>query len=260
MRMVPNRPDPLIERDHFMQTLADLKAHSRFAELREKVETAGSDHTDVFGGTYQGGYYTQQNPDEFAALACLLLDRGPIDLYGEIGVAAGGTTRLMHELVGFNDGVLIDNGAHPNHKHFTHNVAKLPCHFIQGDSHAAYVFDTLRNYLSAGVKFDVVFIDGDHSYEGVKQDIELVLPYCTPDTLLIFHDTVACDGVGRAFGELLHPVANFISEDKHLGIGVARVGVNHAVQERSAASVHARQSPGDRPGIRVGDTEERQAA
>lgn len=247
-----------------MKTLADLKSHPRFAELREKVEQAGSDHVGVFGGTHEGGYYTQQNPDEFAALACYLLERcKPIGIYGEIGVAAGGTTRLIHELIGFDEAYLIDNGAHPNHKHFPNNISAFErkVWLELGDSHNPALSEKLEDFLFDDERFDVWFIDGDHSYEGVKQDIELVLPYCVSDTLLIFHDTSCCVGVKKAFEELPHPIANFISEDKHLGIGVARVGgMIHAVQIGSTAPVHALQPSDDRPRIRGGDTEERKAA
>jgi cephalosporin hydroxylase len=208
-----------------MRTIADLKSHPRFAELREKVEQAGSDSLDTFGGKFAGGYHVQQHPDEFGALLCFLLERcRPIGLYGEIGVAAGGTTRLIYEAVGFEKAVLIDDGSHPKHRFFPENTAALRhVHFIKGDSHSQYVADALRNGMSDGTAFDVAFIDGDHVYEGVKQDIELVRPYCTPATLLIFHDTVCCPGVHDAFGELEHKVAEFVG-DKQLGIGVARLG------------------------------------
>ena len=209
-----------------MLTIADLQSHPKFAEVAEKVKQAGSDSLDVFGGQHQGGYHVQQHPDEFAALVCLLLKRcRMIKLYGEIGVAAGGTTRLLWELVGFDRSVLIDDGNHPKHMYFAaQNVLGLPYQFIKGDSHSQYVADTLKNHLSGDAKFDVVFIDGDHSYDGVKQDIELVKPYCDAATLLVFHDTRACDGVKRAFEEFsdAQRLAEFVTGEKTLGIGVVR--------------------------------------
>jgi predicted O-methyltransferase YrrM len=39
-------------------------------------------------------------------------------------------------------------------------------------------------------KIDLLFIDGDHSYDGVKQDWELFSPYLSPFGIAIFHDTI----------------------------------------------------------------------
>ncbi len=36
---------------------------------------------------------------------------------------------------------------------------------------------------------DLIFIDGDHTFEGVKTDFELFQPYFTDKALVIFHDT-----------------------------------------------------------------------
>jgi predicted O-methyltransferase YrrM len=36
---------------------------------------------------------------------------------------------------------------------------------------------------------DLFFIDGDHTYSGVKRDFELFLPYMRPHGLILFHDT-----------------------------------------------------------------------
>src|SRR5262249_46382420 len=37
---------------------------------------------------------------------------------------------------------------------------------------------------------DLLFIDGDHSYEGVKHDWEAFSPFVQPFGLVIFHDTL----------------------------------------------------------------------
>jgi predicted O-methyltransferase YrrM len=36
---------------------------------------------------------------------------------------------------------------------------------------------------------DLLFIDGDHTFEGVRRDFELFRPWLTPNALVVFHDT-----------------------------------------------------------------------
>jgi predicted O-methyltransferase YrrM len=37
---------------------------------------------------------------------------------------------------------------------------------------------------------DMLFIDGDHSYDGVKRDWDLFMPHVSPFGLVVFHDTL----------------------------------------------------------------------
>lgn len=56
-----------------------------------------------------------------------------------------------------------------------------------------------------GRRFDLVFIDGDHSEDAVLRDIQSVLPLLRPGGLVVLHDT-NLDGVRRAaesFGTLV---------------------------------------------------------
>jgi predicted O-methyltransferase YrrM len=39
-------------------------------------------------------------------------------------------------------------------------------------------------------KIDLIFIDGDHSYEGVKADWDLFLPHLSEFAVVVFHDTI----------------------------------------------------------------------
>lgn len=200
-----------------------------FDEVRDEIRQSGTDELAYFlnGYTFEGGLSLQQNPDEFAALCLLLKERGPFENYMEIGSASGGTCLFLHHAVGFKNVLSLDDGNHRRAPEQKKNFAQIPNlkQFV-GDSHT----DDARRFLAENLrgKLDVAFIDGDHSYEGVWQDLQLTLPFCRRGTLVIFHDTVACDGVRdawqRAIDErLIRPVANFVGEEKPLGIGVGVV-------------------------------------
>ncbi len=55
----------------------------------------------------------------------------------------------------------------------------------------------------ADERFDMVFLDGDHTYEGVKADIEAWGPLVTVGGLLCGHDYTDHESVRRAVMELL---------------------------------------------------------
>lgn len=61
--------------------------------------------------------------------------------------------------------------------------------FIQGDSvEVSKIWESGK--LEAGKLIDVLFIDGDHSYEGCKRDIEAWVPFVKEGGTILFHD---CD-------------------------------------------------------------------
>lgn len=74
------------------------------------------------------------------------------------------------------------------------------CHFIRGDSHDDETFEKVHNLLGYKYftpkpilfkeepKIDFLFIDGDHSYEGVKQDFLDYSPLVKSGGLVCFHD------------------------------------------------------------------------
>jgi predicted O-methyltransferase YrrM len=62
-------------------------------------------------------------------------------------------------------------------------------HVIRGDSHDVLTVEDVRRRLPDGT-FDFLFIDGDHSYEGVRRDVELYSPLAASGALVAFHDIV----------------------------------------------------------------------
>ncbi len=210
-----------------IQTLKYVQEDAAFVALRNKIRDAGTDRLRHFknGYAFEGGLALQQNPDEFAALCLFLTKARPIRNYIEIGVASGGTCRFLRENVGFDRAFLLDDGKHPRAKEQGGNLASIEnLRIFIGDSHSPEAQAFLAAHMTE--KADVAFIDGDHSYEGVQADIDLVLPFCKPGTLLILHDTVACSGVKKAWRQLTktaNHLAEYIGAERPLGIGIAAV-------------------------------------
>ena len=69
---------------------------------------------------------------------------------------------------------------------------------------------TIRNTSEqAGIDFnkniDFIFIDGDHSYEGVKKDIDIWFPKLKSKGIIIMHDIGWAEGVNKVINENIHP-------------------------------------------------------
>ena len=87
-------------------------------------------------------------------------------------------------------------------------------HQITGDSHDPAV----ANRVKALGPFQFAFIDGDHTYDGAKQDWENYGPHCG---VVAFHDINCPDwGVKKLWNEIknAHPYAEYIGGE--MGIGV----------------------------------------
>ncbi len=63
-------------------------------------------------------------------------------------------------------------------------------HFLTEDSHEVSTFNKLKGILD-GKSVDFLFIDGDHSYEGVKRDWELYSPLVRKNGLIGVHDIIS---------------------------------------------------------------------
>lgn len=58
---------------------------------------------------------------------------------------------------------------------------------LDGDSHVSSTVERVRQVLG-GRKVDFLFIDADHSYEGVRQDFENYTPFLNDPSIIAFHD------------------------------------------------------------------------
>jgi predicted O-methyltransferase YrrM len=112
---------------------------------------------------------------------------------GEIGSARGGNLFLF-SLILPSDGriVSLELACERVHQAVYHRLvgpsARLSC--VTGDSHQPETLDRVRTAL-AGDLFDVLFIDGDHSHEGVAADFQMYAPLVRQGGIIGFHDIVA---------------------------------------------------------------------
>lgn len=76
------------------------------------------------------------------------------------------------------------------------------CHFIRGDSHTWSTHNKFSAILNPKKEFestnkfkqlDFLFIDGDHSHKGVKQDFEMYSHFVKKGGCIAFHDIIISD-------------------------------------------------------------------
>lgn len=117
----------------------------------------------------------------------------------EIGAGEGGTLMLL-TLAAAPDATVISvdlpggpfGGGYPRWKGAYFRRFALPSqhfHLLRVDSRLFNTLQSVRDIL-AGRPLDVLFIDGDHTYGGVKVDWEMYGPLVEPDGLVAFHDIV----------------------------------------------------------------------
>ena len=54
-------------------------------------------------------------------------------------------------------------------------------------------------------RIDLLFVDGDHSYEGVKADVDAWFPHLAPNATVVFHDYGWAEGVKQVIQEGVLP-------------------------------------------------------
>src|SRR5262249_36614737 len=139
-----------------------------------------------------------QHVPEFAPLLARLLSMQPRTIV-EIGTHVGGSfwafcqvspsdaTLVTIDMPGGAFGAFEGESAIPRLRSFAKAGQRVEV--ILGDSHAPETKDAVLE-LVGGEGVDFLFIDGDHTYEGVRQDFEVFGPLVKEDGLIAFHDIV----------------------------------------------------------------------
>ena len=175
------------------------------SQMMDLFRAAGSSHPDFFGyPTVEGGLFLQQDPTEFAQFVHFMAtERRTADLSLDLGIASGGQTKFLRDWFKCKRTIILDNGAHPMFPHWSRikpTVDSDICLELTNDSHAPEVRAAPEPYRN---QVDFAFVDGDHSYRGLRQDIFLVKPLLKDYGVMALHDTAAVWDCKQVFDDLL---------------------------------------------------------
>ena len=152
----------------------------------------------------------------------------------EIGTANGGTLFSLSRIAS-DDAFIISvdlpggefGGGYPRWKIPLYNsfaIKNQKMYLVRADSHKEETLRKVKSILE-GRKVDLLFIDGDHSYEGVKKDFEIYKSLVKKNGIIVFHDIVRhatetnCN-VDKFWREIKKKYKNIeIIEDKNQGWG-----------------------------------------
>ena len=158
--------------------------------------------TDVVNNalTVAGTIGMHQHDEEIRPFAEWLATRQPHHVI-EIGTLKGGTAALWHELcTGTVVSVDLPSGRFGGADHGYNEEAVLKrnqtlqnkfhrLHCLSANSHSKETPE-LVHYLLKEEQADFLFIDGDHTYEGVKADFEMYAPLVRPGGIIALHDVL----------------------------------------------------------------------
>jgi len=139
-----------------------------------------------------------QIKEEFTELLKIYVDRQPKTIL-EIGTARGGTLFSFCKLAS-DDAILISldlpyrafTGGYSDWRMSLLQAFKKEnqqLYLLREDSHNTETLNKVKDILN-GRAIDFLFIDADHSYEGVKKDFEMYSPLVKGGGIIAFHDIV----------------------------------------------------------------------
>jgi predicted O-methyltransferase YrrM len=180
-----------------------------------------------------------QQPTEWRDFCDLLRTLDPHIKALEIGTGPGGTAESLGAIfegyivsvdlpsaasTGMSRSACIERNA---------GLRRIHPHFrgILGDSHQTAAYAQVKQFVGEHGLFDLAFIDGDHTREGVRQDHHMYAPFVRPGGVIAFHDIASikfipmgCE-VPLYWDEIkgLHRTTEFCCGGDFGGIGVIHV-------------------------------------
>jgi len=172
------------------------KEANKCQKIEDVVELCFQEFSNSFYAFLGWRICPMQVKKELSELLKIVKSRKPKVIL-EIGTANGGTLFSLMKTMP-NDGVAVSidlprgefGGGYtawraPFYRSFAAQGQKI--FLIRADSHSLVTFNKVKTILNKrGVDF--LFIDGDHTYEGVKKDFEMYRKLVNPGGIIALHD------------------------------------------------------------------------
>tara|TARA_B100001057_G_scaffold147670_1_gene147567 strand:- start:6903 stop:7568 length:666 start_codon:yes stop_codon:yes gene_type:complete len=175
-------------------------------ELLNKLKNLSN--IEVGGNRLYDGYknHLTQNPLELTELIFFLKNHQKknnlnLSKYLEIGFYSGFTNTILNKFFKFEDIVVIDNLSEEiDANNFLANLKFKNITLIVGSSQDRKTINKASKFL----KYDLFYIDGNHSYNSVKKDFYNYYDLIRTKGVILIHDIINKDwpGVKKFFGEL----------------------------------------------------------
>jgi len=141
------------------------------------------------------GLKLYQNIYELTYLIYWLARKGyNFNLGVDVGIAFGGTTKILRDLIPIKKTIVIDNCSEvPTGAYWNKIKDRVNSEIVEEiweDSLSETTREKLTKY--AG-EIDFVFLDGNHSKETVESEIELFYKLCKNGALIVFHDAFSSE-------------------------------------------------------------------
>jgi cephalosporin hydroxylase len=190
--------------------------------------------SDFSWNFYNGLIRPIQIKEEFVELLKIFQELNPKYIL-EIVTANGGTLFCFCKLAQ-DDATIISidlpggpfSGDYPEWKipiyqAFAKENQKL--YLLKKDSHQQETLEEVKKILN-GKELDFLFIDGDHTYEGVKKDFEMYSPLVKKGGIIAFHDIVNND---PARLDIEVPLFWLQIKDRFLSKEIIRENINYGI-------------------------------
>lgn len=162
-------------------------------ELKKRCESRKGDIYKVIEEVVDHRKFTMvQKRYEIYKLLRLIEQKKPKTIL-DIGSAGGGTLRLFchyaHPQARIITIDLNNNALRQKSYPFLARPGQ-DINIFQGSSYAPQTLEYVKKWLNNDL-FEFIFIDGDHEYDGVKNDFDIYKPLVKKGGLIGFHDIVA---------------------------------------------------------------------